>query len=74
MSPVANWVHSDASHLSLKDKVKDLLKIRHKLVLIQVHELERLRNSNKLNEQVKYVENLYNHYIVQGLPKTYIQQ
>ena len=73
MSPVANWVHSDASHLTLRDKVKELLKVHYKLVLVQVHELERLRNSSKLNESANYVDYLYNHYIVQQLPKTYIQ-
>lgn len=69
--PASN--HLSGKTLSLKDKVRELLKIKHKLVLVQVHELEILMDDTKRNQATGYIEYLYNHYIVQGLPKTYIQ-
>lgn len=65
--------HLSGRNLSLKDKVRELLKNKHKLVLVQVHELERLMDDKRRNQNVGYIEQLYNHYIIQGLPKTYIQ-
>lgn len=65
--------HLSGKTLSLKDKVRELLKNKHKLVLVQVQELERLMDDKRRNQNVGYIEQLYNHYIIQGLPKTYIQ-
>lgn len=69
----SNWIHSGTPILSLQDKIKELLKLgQHKLVLVQYHELERLKTMKHKDNHVKYINYLYNHYIVEGLPKTYI--
>ena len=58
--------------ITLSDKVKALLEKPYKLVLVQRHELERLRLNGKRSEKSTYINNLYNHYIVKKLPKTYL--
>ena len=72
MALSSNWIHSKEVLLSLNDKVKDLLKIGHKLVLVQQHELERIRVTKYKDKYSNYVNQLYEHYIVNGLPKTYL--
>lgn len=72
MALSSNWIHSKEVILSLNDKVKDLLKIGHKLVLVQQHELERIRATKHKDRHADYINQLYQHYIVDGLPKTYL--
>lgn len=69
-----NWIYNinSKNELSLNDKIKALLKIKHKLVLVQRHELERLRILKHKDLQKIYVDNLYEHYIINNLPKTYL--
>ena len=68
-----NWVHDKIPLLSTNDKIRELLKEPSKLVLVQVHELERIKAQNKSKLSTNdYVNRLYDHYIVKGLPKTYI--
>ena len=68
-----NWIHSEKPIISLNDKVKELIKIGHKLVLCQLHELERIRLSKHTDRYSNYVNQLYTHYIINNLPKTYLQ-
>lgn len=58
--------------LTMLDKIKVLLSQPYKLVLVQQHELERLRSNKTRSSHAKYIEDLYYHYIVKGLPKTYL--
>ncbi len=71
-----NWIKNQSIPiLSIPDKLKALIKIGHKLVLCQLHELERIQLDKSIshrNEKGAYVENLYTHYIVKQLPKTYL--
>ena len=69
----ANWVNDKVPSLTLNDKLKELIRIGYKLVLVQLHELERIRLSKHKDRYSDYIEMLYNHYIVLGLPKMYIQ-
>lgn len=69
-----NWVNTGANTVSVKDKLKQLLSMADKLVLVQVHELERIKaaehkHRGKMNY---YIENLYVHYVERGLSKTYM--
>lgn len=77
MTTSTNWIYNDKPILSLNDKLKDLINIGHKLVLCQLHELERIRLSNYAPRHIEryenYINNLYNHYIINNSPKTYIQ-
>ena len=72
MTTSDNWIHSSKPVLSLNDKLKELLKIEHKLVLVQFHELERIRHSKNIDKHCGYINYLYNNYIVNSLPKTYL--
>ena len=67
---VNSWMHSKGP--SLNDKIKDLLQIHYKLVLVQADELQKIRLRNDKNKYIPYVDYLYDHYIVKGLPKTYL--
>ena len=69
-----NWIQQqNKSESSTADKLKELLKIHYKLVLVQTDELERLRNKKVFKDfDSVYVNNLYKHYIVEGLGKTYL--
>jgi hypothetical protein len=58
--------------VTLLDKVKMLLRQPYKLVLVQRHELERLRLHNSRSKQSEYIESLYKHYIIEKKPKTYL--
>jgi hypothetical protein len=73
MKQANNWI-SSGNHqpLSAMDQVKELLRIKHKLVLVQVHELERLRGSRRLFKYTTYIKDLHNHYIVNNGDKTYL--
>ena len=68
----ANWIHTNTPQISLKDKIIALLKIHYKLVLVQVHELQRLRVHTKVHQHANYVNYLYQHYILENNPKTYL--
>ncbi len=71
-----NWVKTQHQiNISIPDMLKALIKIGYKLVLCQLHELERLQLSGSTShrsEKGVYVEQLYKHYIVNKLPKTYL--
>ena len=69
----SNWVHGEGS-VSLSDKVRSLLLIRHQLVKVQADELDRIRLKKTKDGVAGYINYLYNNYIVHGLPKTYLQQ
>lgn len=73
MNTSSNWIHNETPILSLNDKVKDLIKIGHKLVLCQLHELQRIRLCKHTDRYSVYINYLYNNYIVNNLPKTYLQ-
>lgn len=69
-----NWINTKEKEvISNIDKIKILLKQPYKLVLVQQHELERLRLKSTLKTtDINYITNLYNHYITNGLNKTYL--
>lgn len=60
------------SGLSIPDKIRKLLEIKHKLVLVQKHELERLHVNPKKHEFSGYIDYLYFHYIIKQQSKTYL--
>lgn len=60
------------NQLTLLDKIKRLLEKPYKLVLVQRHELERLRLSKNRAKHEAYIDQLYEHYIINKLPKTYL--
>lgn len=70
MNPANNSLKPNS--LTLLDKIKILLRQPYKLVLVQQHELERLRSHSGRNSHSKYVESLYKHYIIEGKGKTYL--
>lgn len=67
---INSWMHSKEP--SLNDKIKELLQIHYKLVLVQADELQRIRLRNDKNKYIPYVDYLYDHYIINELPKTYL--
>lgn len=69
-----NWINTKEKEvISNIDKIKILLKQPYKLVLVQQHELERLRLKPTLKTyDIDYINNLYTHYIINGLNKTYL--
>jgi predicted glycosyltransferase involved in capsule biosynthesis len=71
-----NWcqnINQKKSIMSVNDMCKELHKNRLKLVQVQADEIERLRvNKVHLDRYRAYVETLYEHYIINGLPKTYL--
>lgn len=71
-----NWISQSTGNPlpSFNDKVKALFEIRTKLVLCQQHEIERLKTSAHQDRHGVYIEQLYQHYIVKGLGKTYLNQ
>lgn len=70
---MTNWIKNQKiQQASTIDKVKQLLKIHFKLVLVQATELSRLKKMKTFHaNDMVYVDNLYNHYIVLGLSKSY---
>ena len=70
-----NWIYDKKKEvISLSDKIKTLLKPHNaiKLVHIQKCELELLQKDCRKSVSHDYVNYLYNHYIVNNLPKTYL--
>lgn len=73
MKRTTNWI-SDPQNLSYPDKINRLIEIKDKLVLVQFDEIQRLKrktSGRKPNEQ-EYIDQLYRHYIVKGMPKLYL--
>lgn len=68
----SNWVF-DPNSVSLKDKIRELMLIRHKLVKVQADELDRIRVKKNVDGVAGYINYLYKNYIVLDLPKTYLQ-
>lgn len=60
--------------ITLQDKIRKLLEKPYKLVLVQQHELERLRLNNKRSVNANYINYLYKHYILEKKEKTYLKQ
>ena len=73
MTSSLNWIHNLVEEPSTKDKIKSLLNIGYKLVLVQLHELERIKNVKMKEPHYEYVGQLYQHYVIEGLPKMYIK-
>ena len=71
-SNLTNWTKTKERTVTTRDKLKELMKIRHSLVLVQYHELERIRLSNRAENHENYINGLYKHYIIEGKPKTYL--
>ena len=71
MTASNNWIHSKLPLVSVNDKIKELLSISDKLVLIQQHELERIKSKKLRSKEYNYINALYQHYIINKLPKTY---
>jgi hypothetical protein len=70
-----NWIKQTIGEIqpTVEDKLKALLRVPYKLVLVQQHELEKLRARNKKNDyDIRFIESLYIHYIVEGKGKTYL--
>lgn len=68
-----NWIKNQKTiEPSYLDKVKALLKIHLKLVLVQEQELRMLKKIKTFHaNDMVYINNLYNHYVVLGLGKSY---
>jgi hypothetical protein len=67
-----NWINNNSSEPSSYDKIKELLKQPYKLVLVQQHELERLRDKSLHTSDINYIYYLFNHYIIDVKNKTYL--
>lgn len=70
-----NWISDPkniVNQVSTNDKLTALLKIGYKLVLVQFHELERIKVMKNRTDYTGYIGELYQHYIVEGKPKTYL--
>jgi hypothetical protein len=68
-----NWIRALGKVVTIKDKIRELSLIERKLVLVQQDEVRRIRNTGSLtNIHVRYIEDLYKHYIIDKLPKTYL--
>lgn len=62
-------------NISVRDKVVELYEIRNKMVLCQQHEIERLYQVKHKTIHIgneTYINGLYQHYIVEGKGKTYL--
>lgn len=72
-----NYSKDSHKRQSIQNKIR-VLSIpsnKIKMVLVQQHEIDRLKlkNRKKLNDhEYQYVEQLYDHYITKNLPKTYL--
>jgi hypothetical protein len=69
---IQNWNIENTPKITINDKLKELLKQISKLVLVQAHELERIKMKGRFYRFEKYIDDLYTHYIVKKLPKTYL--
>ncbi len=58
-------------NLSVNDKLNLLMKDPNRLVLVQFHELERIKIITDKHPYAGYIESLYRHYIVLKKGKTY---
>ena len=55
------------------EKIRALNHIKNNMVLVQQHELERIREDKSKSEHYRpYIDNLYEHYVVNKLPKLYL--
>ena len=60
-----NWIKQKQPELTTKDKIISLLRQPYKLVLVQQHELERIKILSVVKTvHVDYVDRLYKFYIV----------
>lgn len=69
-----NWIKTQkqpkAITISTVDKNRTLVKMAYKLILVHADELLRLKTKNNYKDvDIKYVNLLYQHYIVNGLSK-----
>ena len=66
-----NWITERATtKISTVDKNRALVKMAYKLILVHADELARLKAKNNYKDvDIKYVNLLYQHYIVNGLGK-----
>lgn len=69
-----NWIKTQtdprAVSISTFDKNRALVKMSYKLILVHADELIRLKLKNNYKDvDIKYVNLLYQHYIVNGLGK-----
>jgi hypothetical protein len=69
---MSNWIDEEHNELSLLDKLRELLTQPYKLVLVQQHELERIRALRTKSRYKAYINFLHTHYIVEKKPKTYL--
>jgi hypothetical protein len=70
-----NWISNQQNNISYPEKINRLLEVKDKLVLVQVHELEKYKKSkhgNKKPVDQCYIDQLYKHYIIEGKPKLYM--
>lgn len=60
--------------VSIKDKLLRLLEPGNfvKMVMVQQDELKAIKKDSIKSNHVSYIEYLFNHYIEQKLPKTYL--
>ena len=67
-----NWAYQiNPNTLTTMDKIRELLSKPSRIVLVQVHELERAKTSRRKDRYEVYVDNLYKHYVINKLGKTY---
>jgi hypothetical protein len=66
-----NWITERATtKISTVDKTRALLKMSYKLILVHADEMLRLKTKNNYKDiDIKFVNLLYEHYIVNGLGK-----
>jgi hypothetical protein len=70
-----NWISSDEDRpISSIDMIKELLARPYRLVLVQQHELERLRVDTSRTKHNDYISRLFNHYIINQGSKTYLKE
>jgi hypothetical protein len=70
-----NWRHDSPKNpeASFSEKLRALLKIKDKLVKVQADTIHSMSlNNARGQEAYRYVEQLYKHYIIDKLPKTYL--
>jgi len=72
MTASSNWIHEKNPGPSINDKLVNLLKLGDSLVLVQKHELERIKKYRHKDRYAEYINQLYTHYIILSLPKTYL--
>lgn len=67
-----NWITERATtKISTVDKTRALVKMAYKLILVHADELIRLKTKNNYKDvDIKFVNRLYEHYLVNGLGKT----